>query len=638
MESETGCCSKQHIYLPLNSLVTMPVCDICCEELPSEAEMKTHLFLSHMENVMACPFCSLSGVSYDEMSFHINTAHIDKDSQDTKTTVVDSGQKNSNDCTAQRPSSTKTSNVNVKNMETVSQASPQSPSPVNGMTSSITGTCLSQETSTSLKSSPPAAATASGAIKLVRTTPTSSNNASRERKDGRRKSKQKRLSSPIKEKCFSCPMCSLVCKDCFILQEHVELHLQDQDATEGAGPGAGTSKEASSTSNAVMHYECPMCALSCTSSSSLQEHVELHLENGSASATGYSSEDLTLARKLQEEEEQKWREAETRREAEDFKKLQKQFGLDNSGGYRKQMERTMERAVSRGQMVPAEFHRKKAEMLESLASGMDDGRSKTSGLVEALCRYYQKDASDCAHVWLCAETDHYSSSEGDKGWGCGYRNFQMLLSSLHRMEQYNLLPVSVPSIPRVQALIEEAWGQGADPQGASHFNHRLQGTRAWIGATEIYAVLTSLNVKARIVDFHKPTGPGDTHPRLFEWVKEYFSHSASRGARLPPKVVQTTLPPIYLQHQGHSRSIVGMEQKVNGNLCLLLFDPGCAPKEMRRVLSQDTAAAMVRRMRKFSGGLKHRQYQVVAVEGLLTPEEKRSRILNSRTLCAEKIP
>ncbi|XP_016378921.1 zinc finger with UFM1-specific peptidase domain protein-like isoform X2 [Sinocyclocheilus rhinocerous] len=611
-------------------LVIMPVCDICCEELLSEAEMRTHILLIHTENVMTCPFCSLSGISYDELNFHINTAHIEKDCQDTSATVVDSGQKSSNDWIAQSPNSTRTSNVNAKNMDKVSQASPQSPS---------TGTSLSQGTSTNLKSSPPAAATANGAVKLVRTTQNSSNNPSKEREDGRRKSKQKRLSSPIKEGCFACPMCSLVCKDCFILQEHVELHLQDQ--AEGAGPEVGTSTEVSSTSSGrsgVMRYECPMCSRSCSSSSSLQEHVELHLEYGSASVTGHSSEDLTLARKLQEEEQQKWREAATRREAEDFKKLQKQFGLDNSGGYRKQMERNMERAVSRGQMVPAEFHRKKAEMLESLASGVDDGRSKTSGLMGALYRYYQRDASDCAHVWLCAETGHYSSSEGDKGWGCGYRNFQMLLSSLHRMEQYKLLPVSVPSIPRVQALIEEAWGQGADPQGASHFNHRLQGTRAWIGATEIYAVLTSLSVKAKIMDFHKPTGPGDTHPRLSEWVKQYFSHSASRGARLPPKIVQTTLPPIYLQHQGHSRSIVGVEQKVNGNLCLLLFDPGCAPKEMRKMLSQDTAATVVRRVRKFPGSLKHRQYQVVAVEGLLTPEEKQSRILNSRTLCAEKIP
>lgn len=65
-----------------------------------------------------------------------------------------------------------------------------------------------------------------------------------------------------------------------------------------------------------------------------------------------------------------------------------------------------------------------------------------------------------------------------------------------------------------------------------------------------------------------------------------------------------------------------MEQKANGTLCLLLFDPSSAPGEMRRALSQDTAAAMIRRMRKFPGALKHRQYQVVAVEGVLTHEEK----------------
>lgn len=608
----------------------MPVCDICCEELLSEAEMKTHLLLSHMENLMACPFCSLSGVSYDELSFHINTAHTDKDYQDTNVTMVNSGQKN--DCITKS-----TSNVNATN---TCKASHQLLPQVNGTATQITGTSHSQGPSASRKSSPPAAATANGAIKLVRTTQTPSNYTRRKSEDGHQKSKQKRLSSPFKEGCFPCPMCNLVYSDCFALQEHVEIHLQDQDA--GTGSDVETLTKISAESNdraGGMRYECPMCSLRCSCSSSLQEHVELHLEYSSASATGHSpGEDLTLARKLQEEEEQNWREVQTRREAEDFKKLQKQFGLDNSGGYRKQMERNLDRAVSRGQMLPADFHRKRAEMLESLASGVDDGRSKTSGLMEALYRYYQRDASDCAHVWLCAETDHYSSSEGDKGWGCGYRNFQMLLSSLHRMEQYKHLPVSVPSIPRVQALMEEAWAQGADPQGASHFNNRLQGTRAWIGATEIYAVLTSLSVKARIVDFHKPTGPRETHPRLFEWVKQYFTHSTSRGARLPPKVVQTTLPPVYLQHQGHSRSIIGVEEKANGKLCLLFFDPGVTPAEMKKVLSQDTVTSMVQRMRKYTSGLKHKQYQVVIVEGVLTAEEKQSRILNSRTLRAEKIP
>ncbi|KAI7806567.1 zinc finger-containing ubiquitin peptidase 1 [Triplophysa rosa] len=622
----------------------MPVCDICCEEFLSEADLKTHLLLSHLENEMACPFCSLSGVSYDELSFHINTTHIENDCQVMHATASDSSQRTSNDRTLQSPiHEINSARTTETRMRAVSQASTHSPGhcQVNGMPTPNTGATLSKVTSSRANSSPPAAATSSDAFKPVRTTQPLSNchEKSWEREQGHRKSKQMRLSSPNKEGHFPCPMCSLVFSDCFILQEHVESHLQDQDMAEGAVSGVGTSTEACSRGNYRLdstRYLCPLCSLSCSDSGSLQEHVDLHMEYDSTSTAGNA--DLNLARRLQEEEEHKWKEAETKRESEEFKKLQRQFGLDCSGGYRKQMERNMERAVSRGQMVPAEFHRKKAEMLESLASGMDDGRSKTSGLMAALYKHYQREVSDCAHVWLCAETDHYSSSEGDKGWGCGYRNFQMLLSSLHRMEQYNFLPEAVPSIPRVQAVIEEAWSQGADPQGASHFNNRLQGTRAWIGATEIYAVFTSHSVKARIVDFHKPTGPGDTHPRLFEWMKLYFSNSSSRGARLPPRIVQTSLPPVYLQHQGHSRSIVGVEQKANGTLCLLLFDPSFAPGEMRRVLSQDTAATMVRCMRKFPGALKHRQYEVVAVEGELTPEEKQSRILNSRTLCAEKIP
>lgn len=40
--------------------------------------MKTHLLLSHLENDMHCPLCSLSGVSYDELCFHISFAHSEK--------------------------------------------------------------------------------------------------------------------------------------------------------------------------------------------------------------------------------------------------------------------------------------------------------------------------------------------------------------------------------------------------------------------------------------------------------------------------------------------------------------------------------------------------------------------------------
>lgn len=57
-------------------------CDICGETLSSEPDMKTHLLIVHMENEVICPFCKLSGINYDEMNFHIETAHFEQDTQE----------------------------------------------------------------------------------------------------------------------------------------------------------------------------------------------------------------------------------------------------------------------------------------------------------------------------------------------------------------------------------------------------------------------------------------------------------------------------------------------------------------------------------------------------------------------------
>ncbi|XP_026868314.2 zinc finger-containing ubiquitin peptidase 1 isoform X1 [Electrophorus electricus] len=609
----------------------MPFCEICSEVLESDSDMRTHLLLSHLENEMSCPFCSLSGVSYDDLHFHICTAHKETDSQHSVVPSATGNARRSSAVTEITITSAKgTSEYSpAVRKKRVTQASSEASGHhalclKNGATASNAGTALTQGATSREEASRTAVAAPSRTKKPLRHAPNFLGRQAQEEPSKHHKSKQQHLSSKKGHK-FTCPMCTLVCADCFILQEHVELHLQDQAECEG-----------------VQKYECPLCSVTCVDSSSLQEHVELHLEYGPTASEGDSCRDLRLARKLQEEEEQKRKAEGSRQEAEDFKQLQRQFGLDNGGGYRRQMERSLERAVSQGRLTPADFHRKRVEMMESLASGMDDGRTQTTGLLAVVYEFYQREACAGTHVWLCADTDHYSTSAGDRGWGCGYRNFQMLLSSLQRMEQYNTalntLRGSIPSIPQVQALIEAAWAEGVDPQGASHFSGRLQGTRAWIGATEIYAVLTAHQVRARIFDFHQPTGPSGTHPKLFEWVKNYFSLPSSRGSRLPPRVVKTTLPPIYLQHQGHSRSIVGVEQRRNGSMCLLLLDPGSSPAEMRKLLTQNAASASITHMRKFPGHLKHRQYQMVLVEGLLSPEEKQIRILNSKTLHAERIP
>ncbi|XP_007440122.1 zinc finger with UFM1-specific peptidase domain protein [Python bivittatus] len=244
-------------------------------------------------------------------------------------------------------------------------------------------------------------------------------------------------------------------------------------------------------------YECPICHLACTDYPVLQEHVELHLDECSI-LEGRNLNDLELAQHLQNEEDRQRRTETARREKDDFQKLQRQYGLDGSGGYKQQSLKAMAKEVAFGRMQPSEYHRRKADMLESLAFGIDDGKTKTSGITEALCQYYQNECKDIKHTWLSTGVDHFHCSLGDRGWGCGYRNFQMLFSSLLRNSSYKDClkdNSSVPCIPKIQTSIEDAWKEGFDPQGASHFNSRLQGTKAWIGACEIYSLLTSLRLK-----------------------------------------------------------------------------------------------------------------------------------------------
>ena len=54
--------------------------------------------------------------------------------------------------------------------------------------------------------------------------------------------------------------------------------------------------------------------------------------------------------------------------------------------------------------------------------------------LKALCQTVQ---AGVAQTFLCSVVDHHSSSYGDKGWGCGYRNLQMLMSSLAHYRYVN---------------------------------------------------------------------------------------------------------------------------------------------------------------------------------------------------------
>ncbi|KAM9666088.1 zinc finger-containing ubiquitin peptidase 1 isoform 1-T3 [Trichechus inunguis] len=579
----------------------MFLCDICGETVASEPDMKTHLLIVHMENEVICPFCKLSGVNYDEMCFHIETAHFEQNELERNFERINTMQYGTSD--------SKKDNTLQHRME---------------VNSNLQSACASNHPKSSAQSLPE-----DGTLKHKAFC---SENLTESRKLLKSREKQfdlTKIKGPIYETMYSPPECPF-CGKIEVCSQDMETHVKTKHANLLDTPLEDHDQPL---------YDCPMCGLICSNYHILQEHVDLHLEEssfGQGMDRVQCSRDLELAHQLQQEEDRRRRSEESRQELEEFQKLQRQYGLDNSGGYKQQQLRNMEIEVNRGRMHPSEFHRRKAEMMESLAVGIDDGKTKSSGIIEALHRYYQNAATDVRHVWLSAGVDHFHSSLGDKGWGCGYRNFQMLLSSLLQNDAYDdcLKGMSVPCIPKIQSMIEDAWKEGFDPQGASQLNNRLQGTKAWIGACEVYTLLTSLRVRCHIVDFHKSTGPLGTHPRLFEWILNYYS-SEREGS---PKVVCTSKPPVYLQHQGHSRTIVGIEERKNRTLCLLIFDPGCPSREMQKLLKQDIEANSLKQLRKFVGNLKHKQYQIVAVKGVLSQEEKVARRQASQVFTAEKIP
>ncbi|KAG8234327.1 hypothetical protein J437_LFUL013067 [Ladona fulva] len=261
-------------------------------------------------------------------------------------------------------------------------------------------------------------------------------------------------------------------------------------------------------------------------------------------------------------------------------------------------------------------------------------------------------SNNVARTFMCTTVDHYASTYGDKGWGCGYRNMQMMVSSVLHHTGYNeqlykpslmgeygicgggaggslswggscTLPLggvplrgavfsrsAMPSIPRLQQHVEWAWRQGFDLQGCDQLGGKLFNTRKWIGATEVVTFLSSFRIRCQLVDFHRPTSSDGSHPEMFNWVLQYFQKN------------DDFKPPLYLQHQGHSRTIVGVEQLKDGSIYLLVFDPSHSPHQMSQFYDTATALSGMRLIRKSLSAMKARQYQVVAVCGIMDTEQE----------------
>ena len=88
----------------------------------------------------------------------------------------------------------------------------------------------------------------------------------------------------------------------------------------------------------------------------------------------------------------------------------------------------------------------------------------------------------------------------------------------------------------------------SNPRWLSSYICRLQ-TKTRSKWVILYSYLFS---RTKIIDFHQATGCDGTHPEMFSWIKRYFSCSVNSTVLPVGSSVlrQTSVPPLYLQHQG----------------------------------------------------------------------------------------
>ena len=96
----------------------------------------------------------------------------------------------------------------------------------------------------------------------------------------------------------------------------------------------------------------------------------------------------------------------------------------------------------------------------------------------------------------------------------------------------------------------------------------------------MYTVLSYLGIRSTIIDFHQP-GPERLHKEMMDWIQSYFTPVQSSTKKT---VYITSKPPLYLQHQGHSRTVIGIELLESGKRNLIMFDPG------RRILRSHSSS------------------------------------------------
>jgi hypothetical protein len=231
-------------------------------------------------------------------------------------------------------------------------------------------------------------------------------------------------------------------------------------------------------------------------------------------------------------------------------------------------------------------------------------------------------------VWTCntSQSGRRSSTlehiqQRDR-WSCGYRNLQMMLTAIlphlpANHAYYHSVPrrshtTTIPNLRQLQRGLEQSWKAGFDPRGAQHYRCKIEGKHSKIGAIEVASLLSFWGVDATVVQFVKCAA---SRLLLSKFVKAYFSKKVGKeGCPFCHPLAMTNVArvdellqfaeaehdvpletpcecpclPLYLQWEGHSVTIAGIEKTaLSPDVRLLVLDPMKEGAKLKKSVQQE---------------------------------------------------
>lgn len=215
--------------------------------------------------------------------------------------------------------------------------------------------------------------------------------------------------------------------------------------------------------------------------------------------------------------------------------------------------------------------------------------NETPNLVPVLARLSVLDRK-VARAFYCNPFVRHVAKLPQEGGFCGYRNIQMLISYIRDAaapghEHFD--KKRLPSIIRLQDMIESAWDQGYNSAGRIETGG-IRWTRKYIGTPEAQALLLSLGIPAEAQAFSSKD-KAEAYTAMMHAVCKHFGDGTEPSNT--DKVVITDKPPLFFQHQGHSMTVVGVEVYTDGRASLVVFDPMYNPAKQLKHLALNNKLA-----------------------------------------------